>query len=147
MCDADWNWLDRCWFQLDVGDFMLVTIFWCCWRNFDPMKFFGCWFPTLMFKDGGCWWQKRPKRPPTSKNCPKHISSPKSVTNIRRFGISTKCLVHLIYHQKLSRLYFAWAEILAKIFVKFTKGKVKNKRNSTAKTRANSNLRKTEVLL
>ena len=32
------NWimrLHRCWWQMDVGDFKLVTIFGCWWQNFD----------------------------------------------------------------------------------------------------------------
>ena len=43
---------------------------------------FGCWCPTLMFKDRGCWRQKQPKPSPTSQSCHKHISSPTSVTKI-----------------------------------------------------------------
>ena len=43
---------------------------------------FGCWCPTSMLKDRGCWWRKRPKPSPTSQSCHQHISSPTSVTNI-----------------------------------------------------------------
>ena len=78
------------WYQLqvvnigyiDVGDkWMLVTLSW--WQFFNVsdgisilVTSFGCWYPTLMFKDRGCWWQKWPKPWPTSQSCPQHISSP-----------------------------------------------------------------------
>ena len=55
------NWVrwDRCWWQVDVDDFMLVTIFGCWLQNFDighlfRVTSFRCWFRTLMLKDRGC---------------------------------------------------------------------------------------------
>ena len=73
---------------IDIGDkWMLVTLSW--WQFWDVsdrisifVTSFGCWCPTLMLKDRGCCWQKRPKPSPTSHNCRQHISSPTSVTNI-----------------------------------------------------------------
>ena len=66
---------------------MLVTLSW--WQFFDVSDIisilvtpFGCWCPTLMFKDRGSWWKKRIKLSPTSQSCPQHILSPTSVTNI-----------------------------------------------------------------
>jgi len=41
--------LHRCYWQVDVGDFILVTSF-------------GCWGRTLLLNDRRCWWQKRPNR-------------------------------------------------------------------------------------
>ena len=39
-------------FTIDVGDFMLMTIF-GFWRNFDIETFFGCWCPTLVLEKIG----------------------------------------------------------------------------------------------
>jgi len=44
--------------------------------------FFGCWCPTLMLEDRGCWRRKRLKPSPTSQSCHQHILSPTSVINI-----------------------------------------------------------------
>ena len=58
-----------------VGDIvMLVTYSWWQFynvgdRNKILVTSFGCWCPTLMLRDRGCW-------------CHQHISSPTSVTDI-----------------------------------------------------------------
>ena len=65
---------------IDVGDkWSLVTQSW--WQFLDVsdrisilVTSFGCWCPTLMLKDRGCWWQKQAKtvlaKPsPTSQSC------------------------------------------------------------------------------
>ena len=73
---------------IDVDDkWVLVTLSW--WQFLDDSDrisilviSFGYWCPALMFKDKGCWWQKRPKPSPTSQSCHQHISSPSSVSNI-----------------------------------------------------------------
>ena len=86
--------LHRCWWQMDVGDFKLVTIFGCWWQFSGVgdsitilVTSFGCWCPTIMLIDRGCWWQNRPKPSPTSQSCRQHISSPTSVANIDVAGL------------------------------------------------------------
>ena len=70
-----WKWF---WWHRDVGDdlWMLVTSF-------------ECWCPTLMEKDCGCWWLKRPKPSPTSWNGHQHIRlqypSPTSLLSLLLF--------------------------------------------------------------
>ena len=70
---------------------MLVTLFW--WQLFYR---YSC--PTLMLKNRGCCWQKRPSKP-TSQSCQQHISSPTSVTNIwpGRCGLRTKVPTELFF--------------------------------------------------
>ena len=57
---------------IHVGDkLMLVTLSRCQFLDVSDRKAilvtsFGCWCPTLMFKDRGYWLQKRPKPSPTS---------------------------------------------------------------------------------
>ena len=75
-------------YLIDLATYMLVTSE--CWWQFSGISdiisilvaSFGCCWLTLMLKDGGCWWQNRPKPSPTSQSCRQHISSPTSVTNI-----------------------------------------------------------------
>ena len=60
-----------CWQFQNVGDRIKILV-----------TSYECWCPTLMLRDRGCWWPERPKLSPTSSNCPQHIFSPTSVTNI-----------------------------------------------------------------
>ena len=62
----------------------MLVISGCCWLYVGDkisilVTSFGCWCPTLMLKDRGCWWQERS---PTSQDYRQHISSRTSVTNI-----------------------------------------------------------------
>ena len=66
---------------------MLMTLSWWQFLNVSDRisilaTIFGCWCPTPMLKDRGCWWQKRPKPSPAYQKYRQHISSPASVTNI-----------------------------------------------------------------
>ena len=73
------RWFGSPW--VNSSDSMLVTDVGdkTCWTILPA---FGWWCPTLILKDRGCWWQKRPKPSPTSQSCNQHISSPTSVTNV-----------------------------------------------------------------
>ena len=42
--------LHRCWWQVDVDDFMLVTIFVCWWQNFDVGAIFRMLVPDAIVK-------------------------------------------------------------------------------------------------
>ena len=70
--------------DIDVGDkWVLVTLSWWQFLNVSDgisilVTSFGYWFPTLKFKNGGYWWQKRQKPSPTSQSCRQHISFPTS---------------------------------------------------------------------
>ena len=72
--------LHRCWWQVDVGDFVLVTILDVSDRISILVTSFGCWCPALMLKDRGCSWQNHLKIV-ANKFRLQHLS-PTSVTNI-----------------------------------------------------------------
>ena len=82
----DFKW--KTYGYIDVGDkWMLVTLWWWQFSGVGDrisilVTSFGCWCPTLMLKDRGCWWHNQPKPLPTSQSCRQHISSPTSVANI-----------------------------------------------------------------
>ena len=64
------------WFQEDFKH--LLCLRWCWWLKVGDdlwmlVTSFECWCPTLMEKDCGCWWLKRPKPSPTSWNGHQHI--------------------------------------------------------------------------
>ena len=80
--------LHRCWWQIEVGDFVLMIFFDVSDRISILVTIFRCWCPTFMLKDRGCWWREPtsrgcwPNPSPTSQSCRQHISSTHSVTNI-----------------------------------------------------------------
>ena len=50
----------RCYWQVDVGDFILVTFLDVSDKISKLVTSFGCWCSTSTLKDRGCWWEKRP---------------------------------------------------------------------------------------
>ena len=62
---TDLEWLHRCWWQYTVVDDG-ISIF---------VTSFGCWWPTLLFKNRGCWWRKRPKPSPTKWSPTQFVSN------------------------------------------------------------------------
>jgi len=89
--------------KIDVSDnWILMVLHW--WQ-------FSLYGRTLMLRDPGFWWRKRPKPSPTSQSCRQHISSPTSVTNI---DVSQSLLPdsHVRYIHNVIFLTWFWREIV-----------------------------------